>query len=354
MTIRFYGAAHTVTGSKFFVEAGRTRVLVDCGLFQGLKELRRRNWEDPPVEPSSVDAVLLTHAHIDHSGYLPRFVKQGFQGPIYCTRPTRDLARILLPDCAYLQEEDARYANRKGFSKHEPALPLYTQRDAERVFPHLKVIRFGEEFEVGDVAVEYAPAGHILGAASVRLRHGGRSLLFSGDLGRRNDPLMPAPAAPLDADWIVMESTYGDELHEQIDVVDAIEEVMEHALSRGGCLLVPSFAVARAQLVLYCVEQVFRRGKIPRAPVYLDSPMATDVSELYVTHHEFHRLSLAFSAHADQKGLLAWLREAPRQPRTLFLVHGEPTAADELRRRCEEEFRLPVHIPSYKEKIVLE
>lgn len=291
MHVTFLGAAGTVTGSKHLVEAAGTRVLVDCGLFQGVKVLRRRNWAPPPLEARSLDAVLLTHAHIDHTGYLPVLVREGFKGPIYATPPTADLCEILLPDSGRLQEEDAEYANRKGFSRHRPALPLYTEGDALRVLPLFEPIELGGEVAVGGVDVRATAAGHILGAASLRVKAEGVRVLFSGDLGRRDDPLMPAPAAPQASDTIVMESTYGDRLHENGDPVSSLAAVLRRTVDRGGRLLVPSFAVGRAQLVLYCVEEAFRRGEAPRVPVFVNSPMATDVSKLYVKHAEAHRLS---------------------------------------------------------------
>ena len=291
MEITFLGAAETVTGSRFLVKAGGATILVDCGLFQGEKRLRLRNWNRLPFDPRDVDAVVLTHAHIDHAGFLPVLVREGFDGPIHCTAPTRDLCRIMLPDSGRIQEEDARYANEKGFSKHRPALPLYTEADAERVLPLLKGVGFGEGIAVGEVQVDFRPAGHILGAASARLRFEGKSLLFSGDLGSPGDVLLPDPEPPGEHDWIVMESTYGDRDREEVDVVDALEAVVVQALDRGGMLLIPSFAVGRAQKLVYCLEQIFRRGDVERVPVYLDSPMAVDVTQLYETHCAFHTLS---------------------------------------------------------------
>ena len=291
MEINFLGAAETVTGSRFLVKAGGATILVDCGLFQGEKRLRLRNWNRLPFDPRDVDAVVLTHAHIDHAGFLPVLVREGFDGPIHCTAPTRDLCRIMLPDSGRIQEEDARYANEKGFSKHRPALPLYTEADAERVLPLLKGVGFGEGIAVGEVQVDFRPAGHILGAASARLRFEGKSLLFSGDLGSPGDVLLPDPEPPGEHDWIVMESTYGDRDREEVDVVDALEAVVVQALDRGGMLLIPSFAVGRAQKLVYCLEQIFRRGDVERVPVYLDSPMAVDVTQLYETHCAFHTLS---------------------------------------------------------------
>ncbi|UCE86604.1 MAG: MBL fold metallo-hydrolase, partial [Deltaproteobacteria bacterium] len=297
MQITFLGGVGTVTGSKFLVEAGarrgsrRTRVLVDCGLYQGLKPLRLRNWSPPPVSPADLDAVLLTHAHIDHSGYLPALVKAGFSGPVHCTPPTRSLCEILLPDSGHLHEEDAQYANRKRFSKHAPALPLYTEDDAHAAVAQLRATPFDAPLRLRDVTARFRPAGHILGAASVELSDGDGSVLFSGDLGRSDDLLMRPPTPPGEPDWIVMESTYGDRHHDDADPVEAIADVVRRTAARGGTLLIPSFAVGRAQTLLLCLHEAFGRGLAPRLPVYVNSPMATDVTELYQTFVDYHRLS---------------------------------------------------------------
>jgi metallo-beta-lactamase family protein len=291
MNVTFLGAAGTVTGSRYLVETDRARLLVDCGLYQGVKVLRRRNWSRLPVEPSSLDAVFLTHAHIDHSGYLPALVRDGFGGPIYASAPTIDLCGILLPDAGRLQEEDAAYANRKGFSRHHPALPLYTEEDARRVLPRFQAVDLERPVELDGLRAETRRAGHILGACSYRLEAGGASVLFSGDLGRTEDPIMPPPAPPARADRFVMESTYGDRLHDGGDPVEAVGAVLRRTAERGGTLLIPAFAVGRSQLLLYCVVEAFRRGLAPRVPVYMNSPMATDVSEQYVRHADWHRLS---------------------------------------------------------------
>ncbi|MDJ0853117.1 MAG: MBL fold metallo-hydrolase [Myxococcota bacterium] len=292
MKLEFLGAAGTVTGSKFLVSAGDTRVLVDCGLYQGLKQLRLRNWAPLPVEPASLDAVVLTHAHLDHSGQLPVLVKQGFRGPVYCTRPTVDLCGILLPDSGHLHEEDARYANRKRFSKHDPALPLYTEDEARAVLPQLRPVDFGESLAVGDLSLRLQPAGHILGTGGVLVSDGARSVLFSGDLGRCDDLLMRPPEPPGEPDWVVMESTYGDRQHADLDPIGLVADVLTRTHARGGTLLVPAFAVGRAQTLLYCLHEVFRRELAPEVPVFVNSPMATDVTELYTRHVDYHRLSV--------------------------------------------------------------
>jgi len=290
LKLEFLGGAGTVTGSKFLVTAGNTRVLVDCGLYQGLKQLRLRNWSPPPVSPASLDAVVLTHAHIDHSGYLPALVNQGFRGPVYCSSATRDLCAILLPDSGHLQEEDARYANRRKFSKHHPALPLYTEEDAARVLPQLEPVPFGERLEIGALGVRLQRAGHILGAASALLEEGKRSVLFSGDLGRDDDLLMHPPELPGRPDWIVAESTYGDRSHGDADPVAVVAEVLARTNARGGTLLIPSFAVGRAQALLFCLHRIFEADATARVPVFVNSPMATDVTELYQRHIDDHRL----------------------------------------------------------------
>lgn len=293
MKLTFWGAAGTVTGSKYLLEAGGSRVLVDCGLFQGVKALRQRNWAAPPVEPGSLDGILLTHAHVDHSGYLPVLLRDGFEGRVHCTEPTRDLCAILLPDSGHLQEEDARHANAKGYSKHRPAAPLYTREDGERALGRFSPLRFGEAIQVGAFEVRFAPAGHILGAASVHVRHAGQSVVFSGDLGRYDDLLMRPPQPPGAADWVVVESTYGDRQHPDQDPLDALEEAVRPCLERGGVALLPSFAVGRAQTLIYALHRLIEAERLPRVPVFLNSPMATDATALFRRHVAYHRLEAA-------------------------------------------------------------
>ena len=294
LSIQFLGATGTVTGSKYLVRAGAKRVLIDCGLFEGLKQLRLRNWDAPPVDPREVDAVVLTHAHLDHSGYLPLFVKRGFAGPVFCSHATEDFCRILLPDSGYLQEEEAEYANRHGYSKHAPALPLYTLRDAERCLGSLTPIDYRSVTDLGGgLRFRLLPAGHILGAAMILLEYGGTSVLFSGDLGRPADPVIVAPAAVEHADYLVLESTYGDRLHEAIDPGTQLAAVINRTVAHGGSVIVPAFAVGRAQQLLYYIHRLKEEQAIRDVPVFLNSPMAADVTQLYRKYQGEHRLTPA-------------------------------------------------------------
>jgi metallo-beta-lactamase family protein len=291
MKLTFLGATGTVTGSKYLLEHGRQRVLVDCGLFQGLKTLRLRNWTPLPIDPASIDAVVLTHAHIDHSGYLPRLMAEGFRGRVHATPATTALCALLLPDSGHLQEEDAKFANRHGFSKHTPALPLYTAADGRLALEHFESHDFGCSFEpVPGMQVHFNPAGHILGAASAMVRTETASVLFSGDLGRSDDLLMRPPAPPEPADVVLVESTYGNRLHANADVLTELADVVNRTASRGGIVVVPAFAVGRAQELLYAIRLLKDAGRIHDLPVFLNSPMAEDVTELFTRHPELHRL----------------------------------------------------------------
>lgn len=295
MKLQFLGAAGTVTGSKYLVESGRARVLVDCGLFQGYKQLRLRNWAEPQFDARAIAAVVLTHAHIDHTGYLPVLIKHGFRGRIFCTEATADLCRILLPDSARLAEEDAERANRHGYSKHKPALPLYSLQDAEAALRHLVKVPFGHEFApAAPLSATFTRAGHILGAASVRVSDSTTSVLFSGDLGRSNDSIMRAPEAPPEADYVVVESTYGDRRHEDVDPDEELLAVIERTIQRKGTVIIPAFAVGRTQSLLLSIARLKKAKQLPAAlPVYLNSPMAQDVTEIYHRHRTEHRLSVA-------------------------------------------------------------
>lgn len=286
------GGAGTVTGSKHLLEHEGSRLLVDCGLFQGQKELRLKNWQPLPIKPSSIDAVILTHAHLDHSGYLPSLVRDGFRGPIYATPATIDVARLILLDSAYLQEKDAEFANRHGFSKHRPALPLYTRADAERALDRFRPVDFHRQIGVpGGFELQFRRAGHILGAATADVRVGGLSVLFSGDLGRYGDALMHDPEPVERADYLVVESTYGNRTHPDVGPAEALGEVVERTVRRGGTVIIPAFAVGRAQSLLYHLWQLKQAGRLGLVPIYVDSPMATDATALLHQHRADHRLA---------------------------------------------------------------
>jgi len=290
--LTFLGGVGTVTGSKYLLETAGKKILVDCGLFQGLKQLRLRNWDRFPIDPAHIDAVVLTHAHLDHSGYLPLLVKNGFRGPVFCTSGTRDLCRILLPDSGYLMERDADFANRHGFSKHKPALPLYTENDARNCLEQFVPKKFNHRFEAAqNIHIQFHPAGHILGAAIIAVDMGKSKLVFSGDLGRTGDPIMRDPSPITQADYLVVESTYGDRTHEPTDPQDALAEVITATAQRGGVILIPTFAVGRAQTLLYHLEQLKRARRIPMLPVYLDSPMAVNASDVFCEYFGEHRLN---------------------------------------------------------------
>ncbi len=292
VSITFLGGASTVTGSKYLVRHGAQTLLVDCGLFQGYKQLRLRNWTPLPVAPDQINAVLLTHAHLDHSGYLPLLAREGYGGPIHTTRGTRDLCAILLPDSGHIQEEDAAFANRHGFSKHAPALPLYTRKDALACLKQIKAHDFSRTFEpVAGWHATFLRAGHILGAASLLLEVAGRRILFSGDLGRTDDFLMNPPDRAPAADTVVIESTYGDRTHPKEDVLAELGPALHRLAGRGGVAVIPVFAVGRAQEILHAIDQLKVRGEIPRnLPVFLDSPMAIHTTDLFDNYMDEHRL----------------------------------------------------------------
>ncbi len=285
--LRFLGATGTVTGSRFLLETPHARVLLDCGLFQGLKPLRLRNWSPFPVEPATIDAVVLTHAHLDHCGYLPALARNGFRGPVFATAGTHALARIVLPDSAHIQEEDASYANRRGTSKHRPALPLYTTADAERVLERFRVAAFFPRAEgAPGVRATFLPAGHILGSAMVLLEvevegPRPRTVLLSGDLGRPAHPILTPPADPPGADLVLVESTYGDRTHEDAAALARFEETLVRTAARGGTTVIPSFAVDRTEVLLLHLRRLVREGRVPNLPVYVDSPMALAALGVY-------------------------------------------------------------------------
>ena len=294
-SIEFWGGVGTVTGSKYLVVTDKARVLVDCGLFQGLKELRERNWQDPPFDPHSLDAVLITHAHIDHTGYLPRLVQQGFRGPVYCSRGTADLLKILLPDAGRLQEEDADYRNRHNLTKHKPALPLYTEKDAYAALELVKPLpNTGETFEPAQgIRASFRIAGHILGSSLVLLELDqaggdgkGRRILFSGDLGHYDQPIIHDPVPPPACDYLLVESTYGDRLHDPEDPKVALARIINDAAQRQAPVLIPAFAVGRTQEIVYLIRELEDEKAIPILPVSVDSPMAAATTQAYANRKE--------------------------------------------------------------------
>jgi len=452
MELTFLGATGTVTGSKYLLKSGDRQILIDCGLFQGLKQLRLRNWAKLPVNPAKIDAVVLTHAHIDHSGYLPVLVKNGFSGKVYCSEGAADLCKIMLPDSAHLQEEEAEYANRRGFSKHHPALPLYTKEDAENALSLLTPIHFEQEVDLGDgLTLRLSPNGHILGSAFVRIHNKKTSVLFSGDIGRANDILMRPPVRIKQADYLLIESTYGNRLHQNDDPKVKLAAIINKTVKRKGVVVIPVFAVGRAQELLYYIHLLKTSGEIAAdTPVYLNSPMAVDATEIFNLYHDEHRLSAdqctalfstahvvnsieqskalneakgpmiilsasgmasggrvvhhlkAFatnanntilfvgfqaagtrgaamldgaesikihgeyipvrahvelisnlSAHADYSEILDWLAGFESAPKKTFIVHGEPVAADAMRRHIEEKLHWQVVVPEYLQTVEL-
>lgn len=455
--LQFLGATGTVTGSKYLLTSGGTRLLVDCGLYQGIGELRQRNWDDPPFSPRDIDAVVLTHAHIDHCGYLPRLVSQGFAGPVYLTERTADLAAIVLPDSGFLNEEEAAYANRKGYSRHDPALPLYTREEAIAATRRFKAIGFGEPVEVApDVTVTLSRAGHILGAATVAVRLGdpGSTVAFSGDLGRGKHPFLVAPDPPPAADHLIVESTYGNREHLDTEPVPSLAEIINETIANGGNVIIPAFAVDRTEVILHHLAMLSTAGQIPAdLPVFVDSPMALAALAVYrsaladgdadieprfhgtdpfhlpglcevsdvegskalnhpdrpcvivsaagmasggrVVHHLASLLPNArntvalvgfqaagtrgrrllegatelkmlgryvpvrarivnlpqYSVHADASELLDWVAAAPREPRGIYVVHGEPPASAALAASVREKLDWTAVVPRYGERV---
>ncbi|MGZ5826975.1 MAG: MBL fold metallo-hydrolase RNA specificity domain-containing protein [Xanthobacteraceae bacterium] len=451
MRITFLGAVGTVTGSKYLLETDHHRILVDCGLFQGFKQLRLRNWAPLPVDVRSIDAVVLTHAHIDHSGYLPLLVKHGFKGRVFCTSATRDLCGILLPDAGHLEERAAEDANRHAYSKHHPALPLFTEEDAQRSLSRLVPLDFNRPHDFGKgLSLSYRYAGHILGAAMAQFTFDDETILFSGDLGRPNDPIMRDPDIIAQTDYLVVESTYGNRKHPATSAQDELAEIITSTARRGGSVVVPAFAVGRAQLLLYHLYRLKMDKRIPDLPIFLDSPMAIDASDIFRAHVKDHRLSpleakavcaiarqtptgeeskaidhsqvpsvivsasgmatggrvlhhlkvfapdhrntILFtgfqaggtrgaamvagaqtikifgeyipvraevktldmlSAHADADEILSWLGHFEKPPKTTFVTHGEPDAADALRKRIEETLKWHAVVPAYRDEFEL-
>ncbi|CAM2758964.1 Metallo-beta-lactamase family protein, RNA-specific [Legionella steigerwaltii] len=294
MQITFLGATGTVTGSKYLLSFDKTNILVDCGLFQGPKELRLRNWSPLPFNPEILDAVILTHAHIDHTGYLPLLVKSGFNKPIYCTYGTTDLCEILLRDSAHLQEEDAKHANMQHYSKHRPALPLYTVEDAENALKLFQPQAYNKVIKLHqNLSVQLIPAGHIVGSSFVRIQYQDTSLLFTGDLGRLHDPVMKKPTEVQQVDYLVTESTYGDRLHEKEPPKLTLKNIINKTIHRGGSVIIPAFAVGRSQILLHYLSELRKENAIPNVPIYLDSPMAINATQILYNHIEDLRLTQA-------------------------------------------------------------
>lgn len=303
--VKFLGASGSVTGSRYLLEVGDFKILFDCGLFQGLKELRLRNWDPFPVDVTSIDAVIISHAHIDHTGYLPRLVKEGYDGPVYCTRPTADLLELLLLDSAKLQEEEAAYAHAKGFSQHSNPQPLYTTQDAQRVFPLVKAYSLDEPVTLSNrIQLVFRNAGHLLGAAISEIVIQGdqqtKTLVFSGDLGRNNDPLLKPPVQIKQADVLFIESTYGHKKNPAGDPAGDLARVVNDTFKRGGILLIPAFAVGRTQNLLFYLHQLMEENHIPDVPVYIDSPMATSATYLYYRHTGYHKAASVATGFARQ------------------------------------------------------
>ena len=292
MKVKFIGGAGTVTGSKTLIESKGIRILIDCGLFQGLKPLRELNWESLPVLPSTIDFVLLTHGHLDHCGWLPRLVNQGFKGKIYCTSPTKDVAKLILLDSAKIQEEEADKANNGNYSKHEIAEPLYTLEQAEKVFPHFRVIKVNEPVPLdAEISAKFRNAGHIIGACSIELQLENKILVFSGDIGRDNDVLMFPPTKPKKADFIFLESTYGNRLHPDSDSKLELEIYINNTIQKGGTVIIPSFAVERVQSIMFLIWQLKKENRIPNVPYIIDTPMGINVLDVFTNNTNWHRLS---------------------------------------------------------------
>ena len=332
LSLTSLGGAGTVTGSKHLLSHGDTRLLIDCGLFQGLKNLRELNWQRLAVEPRDIDAVVLTHAHLDHCGYLPRLLLDGFGGNIFATAATRDVAELILLDSAWIQEKDAEFANRKGFSKHKPALPLYRVPDAERTLERFAPVPLRRETALpGNAKLVLRRAGHILGAATAQIDIGGKRIVFSGDLGRYDDPVMHDPESVPEADVIVIESTYGNRVHERADPVDALGSLIERTVQRGGTVVIPAFAVGRAQTLVHELWQLRKAGRLDNVPVYLDSPMATSATELLHRHSDEHKL--ANEDYAAACAAVTYVRDveeskalsANRYPKVIISASGMAT-----------------------------
>lgn len=302
--LKFFGGAQSVTGSRYLLETENFRVLVDCGLFQGLKDLRLRNWDNFPVDPKTINAVVITHAHIDHTGYLPKLFKEGFNGPVYCTTATKDLMEILLLDSAKLQEEEAEWAFKKGYSKHSKPLPLYTVEDVNGILGHIKGFPYHQTIPIGKtMSIRYYDAGHILGSAITEVIVRGekmrKTIVFSGDIGRYNKPILRNPASLKKADILLVESTYGNKDNPGDNAKEKLAEIINIALSRKGCLMIPAFSVGRTQLLIYYIKMLMDERLIPSVPIFIDSPMSINVTAIYKRHHTFHKLRKSLDGKSD-------------------------------------------------------
>ena len=328
-SLQFLGAAGGVTGSKYLFSYGDDQVLIDCGLFQGLKELRQRNWASVPIDLARLRAVILTHAHIDHSGYLPRLVSKGYKGPVFATPGTCDLLGVMLPDAAHLQEEEARYARQKGYSKHSPALPLYSVEDAEQSLTLLRPLRVGQSVEViKGVSLDFGRVGHILGAGSARLSFEvngqKKTLLDSGDLGRYDRPILKDPEPARNADWLLLESTYGNRMHAK-DSETELRNLIKETVARRGCLLIPAFAVGRTQDLIYTIRKMEDEGEIPAIPVHVDSPMGLEATEIYCRHpeeHDFEMQQLSSQENCPISSRHMVVHKSPEQSKSINQSKG--------------------------------
>lgn len=332
MKVQFIGGAGTVTGSKTLIESNGVRILIDCGLFQGIKPLRELNWEPLPILPSTIDFVLLTHGHLDHCGWLPRLVSQGFKGKIFCSIPTKDIAKLILLDSAKIQEEEARKANEGKYSKHQVAEPLYTIIEAQQVFPLFRGIKTNESFFL-DAEIEacFSNAGHILGACSVELKLEHKTLVFSGDIGRDNDVLMYAPTKPTKADYVFLESTYGNRIHANSDAKLELETYINNTIEKGGTIIIPSFAVERAQSIMFLLWQLRKEDRIPNVPYIFDTPMGISALKVFSNNKKWHKLSLAdcdemaamFSLVSDYQETMNTILDS--QPKVVIAASGMAT-----------------------------
>ncbi|WP_264565417.1 MBL fold metallo-hydrolase [Flavobacterium sp. N3904] len=332
MKITCIGGVGTVTGSKTLVESNGIRILIDCGQFQGLKPLRELNWEPLPILPSTIDFVLLTHGHLDHCGWLPRLINQGFDGKIYCTSPTKDITKLILLDSAKIQEEDAKMANEGKYSKHEIAEPLYTVAQAEKVFSHFRVINPNESIDLdAEIQAVFTNAGHILGASTIELRLENKVVVFSGDIGRDNDVLMFPPTKPKKADYIFLESTYGNRLHPDTDPKLELEIYINNTIQNQGTVIIPSFAVERAQSVMYLLWQLKEEDRIPNIPYIIDTPMGISMLELFTNNRKWHRLHQdEFSAMCKMFTMVSDYQETidtiyNKQPKVVIAASGMVT-----------------------------